>query len=261
MEHSASRGTRVRPLGADGGLACWGDRDVIVGAAVCPGAPFLIPGVAEPLARESAALITACLAAVRPLAGADRIVLIAAGRRSIVYPAGRVTSQVAAPPVGRSDLVARECRPVLSVGTVVGQALVARAFPEGVPVPVDLVETGGEADTDDAAARHDARQRDSVLVIADGAATHGDHAPGRRDDRAGSFDDALAAALADGNPSALARACADPSVGRALLAVVEPLRVLARLTQGDPPTAADLLYRGSPYGVGYAVASWRWAGR
>ncbi len=228
---------------------------------MCPGAPFLIPDVAEPLARESAALVTACLAAVRRLAGADRIVLIAAGRRSIVYPAGQVASQVAAPPVGRSDLVARGCRPVLAVGTIVGQALLARAFPDGVPVPVDVVETGGEAEADDAAARHGAQERDAVLVIADGAATHGDHAPGRRDDRAGPFDDALAAALAGGDPTALGRACADRDVAGALLAVVEPLRVLARLTQGDPPTATDLLFRGSPYGVGYVVASWHWAGR
>jgi hypothetical protein len=234
---------------------------VIVGAAVCPGAPFLIPDVAEPLARESAALTTACVAAVRPLAGADRIVLIAAGRRSVLYPAGRVASQVASPPVGRSDLVAHGCRPVLSVGTIVGQALLDRAFPDGVPVPVDIVETGGEADADDGSARHAARDRDSVLVIADGAATHGDHAPGRRDDRAGPFDDALAAALAGGDPTALGRACADRDLAGALLAVVEPLRVLARLTVGAPPTAADLLFRGSPYGTGYLVASWRWTGR
>ncbi len=72
-------------------------------------------------------------------------------------------------------------------------------------------------------------------MIADGAATHGDHAPGRRDDRAAPFDDGLAA--------------------------VTPLAVLARLVGDRPPTAADLYFRGSPYGVGYFVASWRWAGR
>src|SRR6478672_458582 len=70
-----------------GQLACWGDRDVIVAAAVCPGAPFLIPGVAEPLVRESADLLAACTQAVRTLAHADRIVVIATGRRSIRYPA------------------------------------------------------------------------------------------------------------------------------------------------------------------------------
>lgn len=234
---------------------------MIVGAAVCPGAPFLIPGVAEPLARRTAALTAACVAAVRPLAEAERIVVIAGGRRSIVFPAGTVTSQVLTPPVVRGDLAPRMGRPVLAVGTIVGQALLDRAFPDGVPVPVDLVETGDDAAADDASARHSARDRDGLLVIADGAATHGDDAPGRRDDRAGPFDDAWAAALAVGDPGALARACADRDLAGALQAVVEPMRVLARLVAGDPPTTAELRYRAHPYGVGYVVASWRWAGR
>lgn len=228
---------------------------------MCPGAPFLVPGIAESLAHESTALMTACVTAVRSLAGADRIVVIAAGRRSIAYPAGRVASQVATPPLGRSDLAARECRPVLSVGAVVGQALLERTFPDGAPAPVDLVEVRGEADADDGAARHGARNRDALLVIADGAATHGDAAPGRRDDRAGPFDDRLAAALAAGDPDGVGRSCADRDLASALLAVVEPLRVLARLTEDDPPTAAELLFRGSPYGIGYLVASWRWTSR
>jgi hypothetical protein len=233
---------------------------VIVAAAVCPGAPFLIPGVSERLARESSDLIAACLTAVRSLAGADRIVVIAAGRRSIVYPSGTVTSQVEASPLVRSDLVRHECRPVLAVGTIVGQALLAAAFPDGLPAPVDLVETGDDADADDASARHSARDRDALLVIADGAATHGDHAPGRRDDRAGPFDDAVAAALADGDPRALGRACADRDLAGALRAATSPLGVLARLTEDHPPADAELLLRCSPYGVGYLVASWRWAG-
>jgi len=233
---------------------------VIVAAAVCPGAPFLIPGVAEPLVRESADLLAACTQAVRTLAHADRIVVIATGRRSIRYPAGTVTSQVATSPLGRGDLAVRECRPALAVGSIVGQALLARAFPDGVPVPVDLVETGGEPVTDDACAVAGAAGREALLVIADGAATHGDHAPGRRDDRAAPFDDGLAAALTGGDPAGLGRACADQDLARALLAAVTPLAVLARLVGDRPPTAADLLFRGSPYGVGYLVASWRWAG-
>jgi hypothetical protein len=213
------------------------------------------------LARESADVVAACGTAVRALAAADRIVVIGAGRRPIVYPSGTVTSQVAASPLVRSDLARRDCRPVLAVGTIVGQALLARDFPDGLPAPEDLVETGDDAAAGEASARHGARDRDALLVIADGAATHGPDAPGRRDDRAGPFDDALAAALADGDPRALRRACADRELAGALRAVTAPLGVLARLTEDDPPTEAEVLLRCRPYGVGYFVASWRWAGR
>ncbi|WP_420124728.1 hypothetical protein [Nakamurella sp.] len=234
---------------------------MIVGAAVCPGAPFLIPGVADPLALARADLVDACRTAVRPLADADRIVVVAGGRRTVVFPAGTVGSQTGAPAVLRSDLHPPVCRPVLPVGAVVGQALLERTFPGGVPVPVDLVETGDDPDIAAAAVRHRAGARDALLVIADGAATHDDHSPGRRDDRAGPFDDALAAALAAGDPAALADACADGELAAALLAVTGPLRVLAGLTSTDPPVSAELLHRAAPYGVGYLVAAWRWPGR
>ena len=98
-----------------------------------------------------------------------------------------------------------------------------------------------------------------MLVIADGSACHGDDAPGRRDDRAAAFDAALAGALAAGDPAALRIAAADRDLGRELLATVDPLTVLALLTASAPPTHADLLFAGAPLGVGYLVASWRWA--
>ena len=98
----------------------------------------------------------------------------------------------------------------------------------------------------------------AVLVIADGAACHGDDAPGKRDDRAGAFDAAVADALAAGSPTQLAAACADRPLAQELLAAVDPLAVLARLTAADPPDEAELLYSGAPFGVGYWVASWRW---
>lgn len=232
---------------------------MIVAAAVCPGAPFLAPGVSEQLARGSADLIAACAAAVRSLAAADRIVVLAAGRRPVVYPAGTVTGQAAVSALRRSDLAPRRCGPALSVGTIVGQALLDRAFPDGVPAPVDLVEAADDPVSTGAAVRHGSRPRDSLLVIADGAATHGDDAPGRRDDRGGPFDDALAAALAAGDPQALRRACADRDLARQLLAVTDPLLALATLTEADPPTTAELLFRDAPFGVGYLVATWRWS--
>lgn len=232
---------------------------MIVAAAVCPGAPFLVPGVADRLAAESTDLLCAGERAVFRLAGADRIVLIAAGREpgARVFPPG---TEVSASALGGREAF-RRCQPDFAVGGIVGRALLDRAFPDGVPAPVVTVETGDDpVATRRAIDRQAGPGRLGVLVVADGAACHGDHAPGRRDDRAAPFDDALAAALAAGGPAALRRACADRELARRLLAVTDPLLVLAELTADDPPDAADLLYRGSPYGVGYLVASWRWSG-
>jgi hypothetical protein len=235
---------------------------VIVGAAVCPGAPFLVPGVADSLAAGSGDLVGACERAVLGLAGVDRIVLIAAGRRPVVrvFPPG---AEVGTSPLRRSDLPPLSGpSPDFAVGSIVGRALLDRAFPGGVPAPVVTVETGDDPATARRAIDMSAgADRVGVLVISDGAAAHGDDAPGRRDDRSLPFDDMLADALATGDPGRLRVACADLDLARSLLAVVEPLLVLAELTAADPPSVADLRYRGAPYGVGYFVAVWRWGGR
>ena len=112
----------------------------------------------------------------------------------------------------------------------------------------------------DLASRLGAAQRVAVLVIADGSACHGDAAPGRRDDRAGPFDLALAHALAAGDPAALCAATTDRALAGELMASVDPLAVVALLlTAQRPPDDAELLYSAAPLGVGYLVASWRWA--
>jgi len=120
--------------------------------------------------------------------------------------------------------------------------------PAGVAVdlPPELSSAGGP-------------DRVTMLVIADGAACHGDNAPGRRDDRSGAFDAAVARALAAGDPAALREACRDPGLpAQAVMASVGPLALLADLTGAVPPDTAELLYSGAPFGVGYFVASWRW---
>ncbi len=65
--------------------------------------------------------------------------------------------------------------------------------------------------------------------------------------------------LSRGDPDGLRLACADRDLADRLLAVTEPLTVLADLTSANPPATADLLYRGTPYGVGYLVACWQWS--
>ncbi len=242
---------------------------MIVAAAVCPGAPFLVPGVADRLAAESAALVAACTRAVRALAGTDRIVLIAAGRGSVVrvFPPG---VDVPASPLCRSDVPLRSGPgPAFAVGSIVGRALLSQVFSNRVgasgsacvPAGITTVETGDDPEVARIAIGHHVGAGPvGLLVIADGAAAHGDQAPGKRDDRSAAFDDALARAFSSGDPDGLRAACADRDLARQLLAVTDPLLVLADLTRAEPPPAAELLYRGTPYGVGYFVATWQWSG-
>lgn len=100
----------------------------------------------------------------------------------------------------------------------------------------------------------DWRDRVAMLVMGDGAACHGEKAPGYADPRAEPFDEAVARALADGDPDALG--ALDPTVAAELLACGRaPWQVLAGAAEGRR-WRGDLLYRAAPYGVGYLIATW-----
>jgi hypothetical protein len=98
----------------------------------------------------------------------------------------------------------------------------------------------------------------ALLVIGDGAATHTEKAPGYLDERAGPFDDAVAAALAAANPAALA--ALDPVLAAELwVAGRAPWQVLAGATE-DGTWTGELLHSSRPFGVGYHVAVWQRCG-
>jgi hypothetical protein len=252
---------------------------VIVGAAVCPGAPFLIDGTADAIAFRQQSVAVACAAAVSRLPPADLTVLIAgSGHAATGAPGWRWLSpgtRIDTAPLRRGDLPDHDAlrlsgggatgapEPVAapSVGTMVGAFLLAHG-PQAVPgTETVAVEVAGDpaAAAGAIADRLNSTQRIAVLVIADGSACHGDAAPGRGDDRADAFDAALARALGSGDPAALQAATADRELARELMATVDPLAVLAGLTASRAPDAAELLYSAAPLGVGYLVASWGWA--
>lgn len=93
----------------------------------------------------------------------------------------------------------------------------------------------------------------SVLVVADGTAKRTEKAPGHLDPRAESFDDAVDAALRNGDPAALLALdedlAADLWVGG-----LPAWRALA--VQAPGPWRAELVYADQPHGVHYAVATW-----
>jgi hypothetical protein len=246
---------------------------VITGAAVCPGAPFLIPGVADSIARSAQQLALACGEVVGRLDSADSIVLLStrtpvvAGLPAREVPAGSAISlssirrsdlrfPVVTLPAGVSSVPAAAIDDP-AIGTMVGAVLLAAA---SCRHPVTLVEVGSNPAevARRLRVRIDSSERVALLVIADGSACHGAGAPGKRDDRAAAFDGAISAALAEGSSGQLAAACADRRLARELLATVGPLGVLAQLTATSGPVGAELHYSGAPFGVGYWVASWSW---
>ncbi|MGZ4629726.1 hypothetical protein [Oryzihumus sp.] len=98
-------------------------------------------------------------------------------------------------------------------------------------------------------------QPTAVVLLVDGAASHGPKAPRAEDSRAGAFDDAIAEALERGDRNALSAVDLDLAgqVG-ADGAYLWP--VMAGATAGGV-WLGDVLFRGEPYGVGWTVALWR----
>ena len=96
--------------------------------------------------------------------------------------------------------------------------------------------------------------RVALILVADGAACHGPKAPRAEDSRALAYDDGVCAALASGQPGRLAQI--DVDLGRELGASgrqVWPVLFTAAGSDG----IGEVLWRGAPYGVGWAVATWR----
>ena len=94
-----------------------------------------------------------------------------------------------------------------------------------------------------------------VLAMGDGSARRSEQAPGYLDPAAGPFDAAVAAALAAGDPAALA--ALDPAEGERLLAAGVPVWRAVGAALDGLAIEARLLYDEAPFGVGYPVATWR----
>jgi hypothetical protein len=93
-----------------------------------------------------------------------------------------------------------------------------------------------------------------VLAVGDGSARRTLKAPGHLDPAAEPFDTAVAAALAAGDPGALA--ALDPAEGERLLAAGVPVwRAVGAALAGRRATAR-LHAHEAPFGVGYLVADW-----
>ena len=247
--------------------------------AVVPEPPLLVPELATGAAVETAELRAACREAARRLAAASSTwIAVGAdpGGRRTVGPGTRGSfigfgvdvvvglAPDAAEPVDAEMalplLVAAWLREGLSV-TVRGELVAPDAEPGAcLALGAQIAREATALSAADPASGPalGAAPATALLVIGDGAATHTEKAPGYLDERAGPFDDAVAAALATADPAALA--ALDPAPAADLLAAGRaPWQVLAGATR-DGTWEGELLHSTRTFGVGYHVAVWQRCG-
>lgn len=247
---------------------------MLVGAAVVPAAPVLVPEVAAGAAAEldtARGAIDAALAVMgeqRP----DVVVVVGAGERTVRHDQGaRGTLR----PVGvdlafalesARESVGRPATPATSVTSsrtgeglglslTIGAWLLTRWAWSGRVHGLEVARReapqvclgAGAGLADDVA-------RVALLVVADGTARRGPTAPGYTDERSSAFDASWLGALGAADAQTLSRL--DPALAEELMMSGRaPLQVLAGAA-GAGRWVADLLYADDPYGVQYAVATW-----
>ncbi len=226
---------------------------MLAAIAVTPSAPVLVPGLAGAAAAEVDAVRAAALRAAAALPS-RWIAVGAGGAERVLGPATR--GSYAGYGVDVAVTLGPEApdRPVelplcaLWAGWLRGQVnpggeVEVRVFGSDTPA--------GEAVSLGRALRAEIDRMDEpvgVLVVADGANTLTQAAPGGYDPAAQQAQDALDDALAAGDPGAVAE-LATGSVGRVAY------QVLAGLA-GPSACPARELARAGPFGVGYFVGVW-----
>jgi hypothetical protein len=234
---------------------------VIAAATFCPHPPVLVPDIAGSAASELVSLRTACRTAIAAAAAPGRqLVLIGAGPGSAAHPPRSYGSLAGFGVAGDICLgaPAGDGAPDLPLSLTVGawlvhDALGARSGAVGYSVGEDFATSPAATEL-----RTLTRSRDvALLVLGDGSARRSAAAPGYLDDRAGSYDASVTAALAAGDAAALG--ALDARLGAELLAAGVPAWRAAATVLAGCRYDAQLTYDQAPYGVGYFVA--RWAAR
>jgi hypothetical protein len=235
---------------------------VIVRAAVVPHPPLLVPelvghpsdGQDDGHDDEVTAVRAACLAvATRLTSASTRWVAVGAGPACVLGPdaTGTFRGFGVDVVVRLGDAAAGPADPAMPLPALVAGWL--REHTGAGDVTMRLVPPDLPPEECNALGEHLAADPAPVglLVVGDGSHRHGERAPGRPDDRAGPFDDAVHRALADADAAAL-RAL-DPVLAAELGAAGRaPWQVLAgALGQGAWTADARLVV---PFGVAYHLA-------
>jgi len=227
---------------------------VIVRAAVVPNPPLLVPELVAGTDGDVTAVRAACLAVTTRLTrAATHWIAVGAGPAGVLGPdaVGTFAGFGVDVVVRMSDAAAAVPDPGMPLSALVTGWLRAQTGAEDVTVhlvPPDLTPDECFALGEQLAGTADPV---GLLVAADGSHRHGDRAPGRPDDRAGPFDDAVHDALSNADPKALM--ALDPALADELGAAGRaPLQVLAGvLAQGEWASDVRLTI---PFGVAYHLA-------
>jgi aromatic ring-opening dioxygenase LigB subunit len=227
---------------------------VIVRAAVVPHPPLLVPELVAGVDRDVAAVRAACLAvATRLTSAATRWIAVGTGPAGVLGPdaAGTFAGFGVDVPVRLSDAATGSPDPAMPLSALVTAWLRERAGATEVTmhlIPPDLSSEDCYALGERLAATP---APVGLLVAGDGSHRHGEGAPGRSDDRAGPFDDAVHEALLSADAKALL--ALDPTLADELGAAGRaPWQVLAGAMGRRRWTAdARLLV---PFGVAYHLA-------
>ena len=226
---------------------------MLAAIALTPSAPVLVPELAGAAAEEVADFHDAVIAAAATLP--DRWIVIGVGQTDrLIEPTTRGTFAgygidvpvLLAPDA--PDAVTDLPLCALIAGWLRGQANPAAR--------VEVRVYSADHDVDAALARgrelraaiNEAADAIGVLVVADGANTLTQSAPGGYDPDSEPLQAALDDALATGNAVALTR-LPNGVIGRVAY------QVLAGLCEPKPRAAKEFI-RGAPYGVGYFVGTW-----
>ena len=230
---------------------------MIAAVVFCPQAPVVVPDLAQGAAPELDDLREASRLAIRQAVGPGvKPVLVGAGQSAAAHEStARGTLAGFGLPLELglgtdTETDTDTAQPTLPASLTVGAWLVRDALgPESGTVAVEVTDEHNALPAFD--------ETDVALVVlGDGSARRTEKAPGHFDERAAGFDDAVAAALAAGDPAGLRRDRLAAAGGEELLVSgLAAWDAVARVTAGVA-WAADLLYAAAPYGVGYFVAHW-----
>ncbi len=218
--------------------------------AFCPCPPLLVPAVAGRAAADTATLRAACATAVDAVLASRPAVVVVVGGEAGCGRFGNgdggdlrgLGVDLEVPFAGRARSGGRRT----PLAHTLGAWLLDGAGYAGVRLGVSPDDLAG--------ALAGLPGPVAVLAMGDGSARRSLKAPGHLDEAAEPFDDAVAAALAAGDPGALA--ALDPVEGARLLAAGVPAwRAVGTVLAGREVTGR-LHAHEAPFGVGYLVADW-----
>ncbi|MGH8930408.1 MAG: hypothetical protein ACRDZO_07180 [Egibacteraceae bacterium] len=226
----------------------------LIGIAILPAAPVLVPGVSVTLPDDLRQVRDATEACVEDLPGAEAVVLLAVGDPSGPYR--RVEASLAG--FGRPDLAVSLCPADGAEGhdgaLPPSLAVLAMMLRHNVPVaPIALGSGASARDLHELGACLARRSR-RIVAIAAGDLSAGleERSPRSRIHGAQAWDEAVLTAVVDGDRDALARL----GPGEARRVVAQGWAPILATVSAGAAAALDLrlLHYSAPRGVGYLVA-------